>query len=70
MVRDAEVAQLEGEGDEVRQEVWSVKPAVDEDGSVDVWVCEGREGGGLSQELARGMETGGDDMRGTSRETS
>ena len=57
MVRDAEVAQLEGEGDEVRQEVWSVKAAVDEDGAVDIGVCESGEGRGLSSSrVSKGKE--------------
>ena len=47
MIGEAEVAQLEGEADEVGEEVWGVDAAVDEDGAVDVGVGEGGEGGGL-----------------------
>lgn len=39
VVRDAEVAQLEGEADEVGDEVGGVDAAVDEDGAVDVGVA-------------------------------
>jgi len=41
VVRDAEVAQLEGEADEVGDEVGGVDAPVDEDGAVDVGVASG-----------------------------
>ena len=44
VVGEAEVAQLEGEADEVREEVGRVDAAVDKDGAVDVGVREGGEG--------------------------
>lgn len=47
VVRDAEVAELEGEADEVGDEVWRVDAAVDEDGAVDVGVVGGGIDGGL-----------------------
>ena len=47
MVREAEVAQFEGEAYEVGEEVGGVDAAVDEDGAVDVGVGEGGESGRL-----------------------
>ena len=47
MVRDAEVAQLEGEADEVGDEVGGVDAPVDEDGAVDVGVASGGVDGRL-----------------------
>lgn len=44
MVGETQVAQLEGEADEVREEVGCVDAAVNEDGAVDVGVGEGGEG--------------------------
>jgi hypothetical protein len=44
VVREAEVAQLEGEADEVDEEVGGVDAAVDEDGAVDVGMGERGEG--------------------------
>lgn len=45
VVGDAEVAELEGEADEVGDEVGSVDAAVDEDGAVDVrMICWGIDG--------------------------
>jgi hypothetical protein len=43
VVGETLVAQLEGEADEVREEVGRVDAAVDEDGAVDVGVREGGE---------------------------
>lgn len=57
VVRDAEVAQLEGEADQVGDEVGRVDPAVDEDGPVDVGMAGGRIDGRL-----KGGE-GGSSMR-------
>ena len=45
VVGEAEVAELEGEADEVGEEVGGVDAAVDEDGAVDVGVGEVGEGG-------------------------
>ena len=47
MIGEPEVAQFEGEADKVREEVGRVDAAVDEDGTVDVGMREGGEGGGL-----------------------
>jgi hypothetical protein len=44
VVGQAEVAEFEGEADEVDEEVWGVDAAVDEDGAVDVGVGECGEG--------------------------
>lgn len=44
VVGEAEVAQLEGEADEVGEEVGGVDAAVDKDGAVDIGVGEGGEG--------------------------
>jgi hypothetical protein len=44
VVGEPEVAELEGEADEVDEEVRGVDAAVDEDGAVDVRVGEGGEG--------------------------
>ena len=51
VVGETEVAQLEGEADEVDEKVGGVDAAVDEDGAVDVGVGEGGEGGGLLRSL-------------------
>lgn len=55
MVREAEVAQFEREGNEVREEGGRVDEAVDEDGALGVGVAEGCEEGGLGgKALVRG----------------
>ena len=47
VVWEPEVAELKREADEVGYEVWGVDAAVDEDGTVDVGVGYGGEGGRL-----------------------
>lgn len=47
VIRDAEVAELEGEADEVSDEVWGVDASVNEDGAVDVRMMGGRVDGRL-----------------------
>ncbi|KAJ6441589.1 hypothetical protein O9K51_05140 [Purpureocillium lavendulum] len=54
VVRDAEVAELEGEADEVGDEVWGVDAAVDEDGALVVDAPDKRDARAVSQDAAHG----------------
>lgn len=61
VVGEAEVAELEGEADEVREEGGGEEAAVDEDGPVDVRVGYDGEGGGLGR--GRLVDGGGGEGR-------
>lgn len=62
VVGESEVAQLEREADKVREEVWGVDAAVDEDGAVYVWMGEGGEGGGLVVVVSGNSSSGEGDI--------
>lgn len=63
MVFHAEVAEFQGEPDQVRDEVGGMDPAVDEDGAVDVGVTGRGIDGGLTRAVVISFASHHDGLR-------